>query len=315
MVPAFRSQMIRGRSSANSSRGVAPGQQVQGGLEGGAGERGERRGPAHRGEPFLHIDGTERRGRHGLLGQDVQRVGRDAQPLDLAGEHPLHRDGRVDQILPGAWGTARPGRFRRPGARRGPPAAGRSPPTAAIPPAPPGPRRPCRCRAPGEEVATTQRSRPDLRSSSIRARWSLRTEPWWARASTGSAPAVLPACAIMWAGVRGRGGGRRPAAPDPAPAGTDSKSGAASRTRPAAAGGQGLAFGVDFVEPGGQPFGEAAGIGEHDGGLVGRHQVHDLLLHMRPDGRLRLQPRAGPESNGAGGALQIGHVLHRDRGP
>ena len=52
-----------------------------------------------------------------------------------------------------------------------------------------------------EDVATTQRSRPDFRSSSIRARWSLDTEPWCARASTGSAPAVLPAWAIMWAGV------------------------------------------------------------------------------------------------------------------
>ncbi|CAH0252558.1 hypothetical protein SRABI26_03184 [Arthrobacter sp. Bi26] len=52
-----------------------------------------------------------------------------------------------------------------------------------------------------EDVATTQRRRPDFRSSSIKARWSLDTEPWCARASTGSAPAVLPAWAIMWAGV------------------------------------------------------------------------------------------------------------------
>ncbi|MDI2022714.1 hypothetical protein PJL18_03256 [Paenarthrobacter nicotinovorans] len=52
-----------------------------------------------------------------------------------------------------------------------------------------------------EDVATTQRSLPDLRSSSIMARWSLETEPWWARARTGSAPVVLPAWAIMCAGV------------------------------------------------------------------------------------------------------------------
>ena len=38
-------------------------------------------------------------------------------------------------------------------------------------------------------VATTQGSRPDLRSSSIRARCSLLTEPWWARASRPPAPA------------------------------------------------------------------------------------------------------------------------------
>ena len=77
-----------------------------------------------------------------------------------------------------------------------------------------------------EDVATTQRSRPDFRSSSIRARWSLETEPWWARARTGSAPAVLPACAIMWAGVAVDVGAARRAAPAGAPAGTASKSGA-----------------------------------------------------------------------------------------
>ncbi|BAS14513.1 hypothetical protein AHiyo8_28160 [Arthrobacter sp. Hiyo8] len=52
-----------------------------------------------------------------------------------------------------------------------------------------------------DDVATTHRSRPDLRSSSMSARWSLDTEPWCARARTGSAPLVLPAWAIMCAGV------------------------------------------------------------------------------------------------------------------
>ena len=46
------------------------------------------------------------------------------------------------------------------------------------------------------EVATTAGSRPALRSSSISARCSLRTEPWCARASTGGAPPAAPACAI-----------------------------------------------------------------------------------------------------------------------
>ena len=82
-----------------------------------------------------------------------------------------------------------------------------------------------------EDVATTQRSRPDFRSSSIRARWSLETEPWWARARTGSAPAVLPAWAIMCAGVAVDVGtaleaGTSGAPPAGAPAGTGSKSGA-----------------------------------------------------------------------------------------
>ena len=51
-------------------------------------------------EPVLHVDGAEGRGGDRLLGQDVQRVGRYAQPLDLAREHPLHGDGRVDQVCP-----------------------------------------------------------------------------------------------------------------------------------------------------------------------------------------------------------------------
>ncbi len=38
------------------------------------------------------------------------------------------------------------------------------------------------------EVATTALSSPRLRSSSTRARCSLLTEPWWARASIASAP-------------------------------------------------------------------------------------------------------------------------------
>ncbi len=54
-------------------------------------------------------------------------------------------------------------------------------------------------------VATTQRSTPDFSSSSTCARCSFDTEPWWALASTGSAPAVDPACAIIAAGTVGSG--------------------------------------------------------------------------------------------------------------
>ncbi|SKZ37095.1 Uncharacterised protein [Mycobacteroides abscessus subsp. abscessus] len=43
-----------------------------------------------------------------------------------------------------------------------------------------------------ELVATTQRRRPLLRSSSISARCSLETEPWCARARTVAAPVVAP---------------------------------------------------------------------------------------------------------------------------
>ena len=50
------------------------------------------------------------------------------------------------------------------------------------------------------EVATTAGSRPALSASSISARSSLDTEPWWARASSAGAPAAAPACAIISAG-------------------------------------------------------------------------------------------------------------------
>ena len=41
----------------------------------------------------------------------------------------------------------------------------------------------------------------------MRARCSLDTDPWWARASSGSAPADAPAWPIAWAGGRRSGGG------------------------------------------------------------------------------------------------------------
>ena len=46
-------------------------------------------------------------------------------------------------------------------------------------------------------VATTAGSRPALRSSSIWARCSLETEPWWALASSGAAPADAPDWAMI----------------------------------------------------------------------------------------------------------------------
>ncbi len=50
------------------------------------------------------------------------------------------------------------------------------------------------------EVATTAGSRPALRSSSTRARCSLETEPWWARAMTCGAPWAAPEPPISSAG-------------------------------------------------------------------------------------------------------------------
>ena len=108
-------------------------------------------------------------------------------------------------------------------------------------------------------VATTQGRRPRLRSSSIRARCSLETEPWWALAITGAAPSAAPDWAITCAG--GAAVVDRP--PRPAP------------------------LGGDLVEPRGEPLGQAAGVGEDDRRAVLLDEVDDVLLHVRPDrGRL-----------------------------
>ncbi len=57
------------------------------------------------------------------------------------------------------------------------------------------------------EVATTAGRRPALRSSSTRARCSLETEPWWARAITAGAPWAAPeppmSSAGEWCSSRG----------------------------------------------------------------------------------------------------------------
>ena len=108
------------------------------------------------------------------------------------------------------------------------------------------------------EVATTAFSRPLLRSSSTSARCSLLTEPWWARASSGSAPSLpLP---MMWAGE------------PPATCGLGSR----RQLDPGA-------FGVNLVEPGGESLGEPARVGEHDRGVVRLDQVDDALLDVGPD--------------------------------
>ncbi len=151
------------------------------------------------------------------------------------------------------------------------------------------------------EVATTQGSRPRLRSSSISARCSLETEPWCARAMTGSAP--------------GRGPGlphQRRRHPSPSCQAVTSPG---RRHRLTTRGAEGGAVHGDLVEPGGQPLGEPARVGEHDRGAVLLDQVDDPLLDVRPD-----RPAAlGAAGRGAlghlvdgGGQRELGHVLDRD---
>ena len=79
-------------------RRILAAQQIQGGFKGAA-RQGRERGTAPDGvEPLLDEQWARRAGRHGVLGQDVQRVGRHRHGFDRPGDHALHADRAADQI-------------------------------------------------------------------------------------------------------------------------------------------------------------------------------------------------------------------------
>ena len=262
---------------------VAAGQHVEHGLERRARQPGERRGAADelldlvdgrsaRARPWRRSAGRARRA--GCAGSASTRSRRRAC---------ARRRRRIRRRSPRNFGKITPRLTRRrPGARPGRPAAARRPPTAATRPGRRDRPRPCRCRVRGCDVATTAGSRPALRSSSTSARCSRDTDPWWARATTTS-PAGWPA--PDWA-ISSR---RRRAVVEPVDAG---------------------ALGGQLVEPGGEPLGEPAGVGEHDRRAVRLDEVEDALLDVRPDAR----PPAGAGGRAGevvGGLAEAGHVLDR----
>ena len=147
------------------------------------------------------------------------------------------------------------------------------------------------------EVATTQGSRPRLRSSSMSARCSLETEPWWARAITVRAP---PRRELRRTGPSICAG--LPVTPWVATA----------RRRYAGLDDLGT-LGGDLVEAGGQPLGEPAGVGEDDRRAVLLDEVDDPLLDVRPDGGAPLRAGGRPlEVGAAAGGAELAHVLDRD---
>jgi hypothetical protein len=62
--------------------------------------RQRRKGGAapHGVEPAVDVQRLERGRGHGVLGEDVERVGRHPHRLDLAVEHPLHGHCAADQV-------------------------------------------------------------------------------------------------------------------------------------------------------------------------------------------------------------------------
>ena len=79
-------------------RRILAGQQVQGGLIDAAWQGRERRAAAYRVEPPVGVQRLQRGRRHGVLRQDVERVGGHSHRLDLPGEHPLHGHRATDQV-------------------------------------------------------------------------------------------------------------------------------------------------------------------------------------------------------------------------
>ena len=77
---------------------VLAGQQIQGGLERAARQRGERRAAADHVEPDVGVERLQRTCGHRVLGQHVERVGGHPHGLDLAGQHALHTDRAADEV-------------------------------------------------------------------------------------------------------------------------------------------------------------------------------------------------------------------------
>ena len=167
----------------------------------GAGESGERRRTPYGGEPLLDVDAAKRGGRNRLLGQDVQRIGRNAEPLDFSAEHPLHGDGRMDEVRPvlRKQDALRDFAHLVPGAAHALQPAGHRGWRFHLDHA--GQRRPCRCRVP---AMTWPRRSAAVRTSycprSVPAGPLTRSRggPWRAAARrlrcSRPGPSCVPAC-------------------------------------------------------------------------------------------------------------------------
>ena len=77
---------------------VLAGQQVERRLERTARQRGKRCAAPHGVEPSVGVQRLQRGCGDGVLGEHVERVGGNLHGLDLPGEHALHGDRAVDQV-------------------------------------------------------------------------------------------------------------------------------------------------------------------------------------------------------------------------
>ena len=161
----------------------------------------KRRRALHQVEEVVDRPGVERGGGDDLLGEHVERVGRApaatrSAPIRIRwtatavwARSPRCLGNSTPRLTSPTWWPARPTRWSALATLGGDSiwttrsTAPMSMPSSRL------------------LVATTAGSRPRLRSSSISARCSLDTEPWWALAITVSAPGWRPDWAMISAGL------------------------------------------------------------------------------------------------------------------
>ena len=233
--------------------GVPPAEQVEGRLEGAAGEGGERCAAAYEVVEVVDRPRLEGGGGDDLLGEHVERVGRDAHRLDGAGAHPLDGHGGLGEVAAvlGEEHAARHLADLVAGA------------------------------ADALEGAGDAGRGLDLDDEVDRAHVDAELEAAGGDDAGEAAalevvlddrPLLLGDRAVVGLGDDDLGSGAR--------SGLGHDLGRLlAGLRQVAAG----PVGGDLVEARGQPLGEAAGVGEDDGGAVLLDEVDDVLLDVRPD--------------------------------
>ncbi len=297
--------------------GVAAREHVEDRLEHSPGEPREGRGAAH--EPLEVVDAplVHRRHRHDLLGEDVERGGRHGQLLDGAGAHALgdhrglhevtaelreqHPVADRAHLVPRAPHPLQPAGHAGRGLHLHHEVDG-----AHVDAELQGGRRHDGGQAPRLQVVLDQRALLAADGAVVGA-----------GEHRGSAAAGARLCHHLRGrpGVCETGRCRRAAT---APVGGER--GAAAQDvaggERGALGGQRRRLGAldpDLVQAGGEPLGEAPGVGEDQRRAVAGDEVDDALLHRRPDRPLLRggwTGRVTPDRGAARRLPQLGHVGH-----
>nr|CRL53537.1 hypothetical protein CPGR_00816 [Mycolicibacterium fortuitum subsp. fortuitum DSM 46621 = ATCC 6841 = JCM 6387]CRL80076.1 hypothetical protein CPGR_03272 [Mycolicibacter nonchromogenicus] len=246
-------------------------QQIQRGFERAARQCGEGRAASHGVEPGVGVDRFQGGDRHRVLGQHVERIGRHMHGLDVARAHALHCHRAADEI----------------GAMLGEQHA-LGDLTDLVP------------RTADPLQATGHRRRRldldhQIDGSHVDAQFQAGSgddgaQPAALEVIFDLGPLLLADRAVVCPGQQSRCAVGLPAGHE-----LGRRTSAHLRIvvqRELDAG----PFGVDLVEPRGQPLGQPPGVGEHDRGLVCLDQIDDAFLDIGPDAVV----------------VEVGHVLDGD---